>query len=195
LLIAKWLFAKCTFTTISPQTFQNVCANGHTEIAKWLYSTQPEINISANNDQAFRSACNRGNIHVAEWLLSIHPNINPLVIDKAFLRACEFNAMRTAVWLSSIDTKYFIETDDDDENITHYFIKRTLPIIKHPHPQKISTDDVNDPNCPICLECPVSIQTNCGHHYCQTCLTKHYYINTKCPLCRTEISSCYELEL
>jgi len=190
LLIAKWLYAKCNFDTISPHTFQNVCASGDLELAKWLYSNQPEINISADNDQSLRGACHRGNIHVAQWLLSIHPNVNPLVIDAAFLRACEFNAMRTAVWLSSIDPKYVIEMD---ENIINYFIKRTLPIIKNQ--KKKSKDDIDNHICPICMECPVSIQTNCVHNYCEMCLTKHYYHNTKCPLCRTEIIECYELEV
>lgn len=194
-MIAKWMHAKNHRLTISSQTFHLVCLRGHTEIAKWLFLKHPEMNVSAATvELSFRSACYRGHLDTAKWLLSIQPNMNSSVMDSVFLRACDYNNMPTARWLSVLNSKYVIETDDD-ENIIHYLIKRELPIIINQHRRINRGLDTDDNICPICLENAVSMQTNCLHNYCRQCLTTHYYNSITCPLCRTEITVCYELNM
>jgi ankyrin repeat protein len=198
-MIAKWLHAKKQTLTVSSQTFHLVCVQGHTEIAKWLVSKHFNMNVVsvATVELSFRGACYRGHLDTAKWLLSIQPNMNPSVVDSVFLRACDFNYLPTATWLSNLNSKYVVETDDD-ENIIHYLIKRELPIIKNEQQRRRNggLDAENEDNiCPICLENPVSMQTNCLHKYCRQCLITHYYYNITCPLCRTEITVCYELNM
>ncbi len=193
-MIAKWLHAKKQTLTVSSQTFHLVCVHGHTEIAKWLFSKHFAMNVSAATvELSFRGACYRGHLDTAKWLLSIQPNMNPTVLDSVFLRACDFNNLPTATWLCNLNSKYIIETDDD-ENIIRYVIKRELPLIKN-EPRRSLGQDEEDSVCPICLENAVSIQTNCLHDYCMPCLSTHFYNKTTCPLCRTEITFCYELNM
>jgi len=71
---------------------------------------------------------------------------------------------------------------------------------------KISMDELNVldvGNCPICYEKlqflkydekeekikpnPNVVTTQCGHSFCFTCLSKHFALKHKCPMCRTKI--------
>jgi hypothetical protein len=41
--------------------------------------------------------------------------------------------------------------------------------------------------CPICYE-KVEVETNCGHRFCEACITMHGEKNqTGCPCCRTAL--------
>ena len=48
---------------------------GHLEVAQWLLTVKPNIDISANNEYAFCCVCEYGHLEVAQWLLSIKPDI------------------------------------------------------------------------------------------------------------------------
>ena len=52
------------------QTFIRVCGNGHLEIAQWLLTLYPDMNISIESDLVFRYTCLRGQLHIAKWLLN-----------------------------------------------------------------------------------------------------------------------------
>jgi hypothetical protein len=51
--------------------FREACVFGHLEVAKWLLSVKPDINISANNEEPFRLACFARKLEVAKWLQSL----------------------------------------------------------------------------------------------------------------------------
>ena len=61
---------------INEEGFKWVCENGYLEIAKWLLTIKPDIDISADNKYAFTSVCENGHLEVAKWLLSIKPDID-----------------------------------------------------------------------------------------------------------------------
>jgi len=49
------------------------------------------------------------------------------------------------------------------------------------------TDSPSDV-CPICLDqCKTPCKTQCGHHFCSSCLTAACVVDERCPMCRTEI--------
>ena len=56
--------------------FRWACESGHLEVAKWLLSVKPDINISAQNEEAFSYACKKGHLEFAKWLLQMKPDIN-----------------------------------------------------------------------------------------------------------------------
>lgn len=68
--------------------FRIVCSNGHLELAKWLYTIYPKMDISYLNDYIFRHACSDGLLDVAQWIYEINPSCN--------LQACGNHAMRLA---------------------------------------------------------------------------------------------------
>ncbi|XP_062518992.1 TNF receptor-associated factor 6-like [Corticium candelabrum] len=44
--------------------------------------------------------------------------------------------------------------------------------------------------CPICqLACREPTLTQCGHHFCSSCMTLCLYRSASCPVCRTELQS------
>ena len=45
------------------------------EIAKWLLSVKPDIDISAKNDYAFHLACKNEHLEIAKWLQSLNPYV------------------------------------------------------------------------------------------------------------------------
>ena len=50
--------------------------------------------------------------------------------------------------------------------------------------------------CPICIDCNISVQTSCGHVFCDSCVQK--WFNTShdtCPYCRQTITHLKEVEI
>jgi len=50
-----------------------------------------------------------------------------------------------------------------------------------------------DDQCPVCMQLFLNpAVTPCGHYYCLDCLTQILEMESKCPLCRTEISNSFQ---
>jgi len=82
--------------------FQNACRTGNLKKAKKLLKTNPNINISANDECAFRWACVKGRLHVSQWLLSLR-YINISFCDEwAFRWACVNGHLNVAQWLLQV---------------------------------------------------------------------------------------------
>jgi len=95
--------------------FNWACSNGELEIAKWLVSVKPDIDISENNENAFNKACEYGYLELAKWLLLVKPDINISVDnEKAFCGACENNELEVAQWLLSVKPDINISIDCDN---------------------------------------------------------------------------------
>ena len=76
------------------------CKNGHLEVAQWLFSIKPDIDISADDDYVFFIVCRRGYLEMAKWLLSVKPDIYITNnINNAFKDACVYNRWEIVQWL------------------------------------------------------------------------------------------------
>ena len=76
------------------------CKNGHLEVAQWLFSIKPDIDISANNEYIFKEVISRGYLEMAKWLFSVKPDINITNnINNAFKNACVYNRWEIVQWL------------------------------------------------------------------------------------------------
>ena len=83
--------------------FRELCTAGKLEMAKWLLSVCPTINISDNEEVIFLNACESGKLELAKWLLSVCPTINISIRDEfAFRYACVYNHLHVAKWLLSV---------------------------------------------------------------------------------------------
>ena len=58
--------------------------------------------------------------------------------------------------------------------------------------EKSSSEKSRSDKCPICMEdlqnTNITI-TKCGHKFCHTCIDAHSYLNTECPLCRSNMGT------
>lgn len=76
------------------------------------------------------------------------------------------------------------DVEEEPINIQRYSL-----LFDNPEDNPDSNPDIE---CPICLEnieFSLINQTNCQHEFCHSCLLRHITTKTKCPLCRTEVST------
>jgi hypothetical protein len=178
--------------------FGCACANGHLEIANWLLTIKPAINISAKNEMAFRYACYYGYLEVAKWLLRIKPTIDISANNDYAFRGTFLNGrLEVAQWLQSLlPDKYKLVVENN--KIINYDVKRILPF--NADIKQLKYANKEELVCPICYDeyKQVDVQTNCGHNFCNTCITDYYNKcngGCKCPYCRQLITSFNKLEL
>jgi uncharacterized protein len=107
---------------INEEGFFWACENGHLEVAKWLLSVKPDIEISDSHwyysDEycPLDGACENGHLEVAKWLLSVKPDIDitdNFNNENAFWYACAGGHLEIAKWLLSINTDI---KNSDDQN-------------------------------------------------------------------------------
>jgi hypothetical protein len=73
------------------------------DIAQWLLSVKPDIDISVENEYAFTKTCENGHLDIAQWLLSVNPHTDISVENEyAFRWACENGHFSVAKWLLQI---------------------------------------------------------------------------------------------
>ncbi len=165
------------------KAFIKACTRRDIELAKWLLSIKPDINlkfISENNEQIFINCCDNDDFNMAQWLLSIKPNIDiGAQNDKAFKYACENNLnyksdnLELVQWLISLNPDKYKVTIENNK-VIDYFINKTIPLSKKVI--KINHMFKDDLICPICLDDSnqIDIQTNCGHKFCTGCISRIY---------------------
>ena len=82
------------------EAFCIACCYGYLEVAKWLLTQKPDIDIFAEYDYAFRFSCANGHFELAKWLLIQKPYINSSAkIEYAFSYACFNGYLEVAKWL------------------------------------------------------------------------------------------------
>lgn len=79
--------------------FRCACERGHLDVAQWLYSVKPELDISSAKNYAFRSAFIHGHLEVAQWLYSVKPDMDMVAFRDAFRHACDRGYLSMAQWL------------------------------------------------------------------------------------------------
>ena len=80
--------------------FRWACERGQLEVAQWLLSVKPDIDISSQHNYAFRFACCFGHLEVAQWLFSVKKTIGNK--EAAFRLACAKGHLNVAQWLLSV---------------------------------------------------------------------------------------------
>lgn len=50
------------------------------------------------------------------------------------------------------------------------------------------------PTCTICMDARSVVITSCGHLYCQECICSSARIQSRCPICRTDLHVAYDVE-
>lgn len=85
---------------IENKLFPNVCLLGKLNVAQWILSITPEINISKFAEGAFPGAVAEGRLDVAKWLLSVKPDID--ITAGAFRIALIHDHVEMAQWIFSV---------------------------------------------------------------------------------------------
>lgn len=51
--------------------FSFACMKGRLDVAKWILSENPDIDICFNENEAFEKACYSGNFDLVKWFLEV----------------------------------------------------------------------------------------------------------------------------
>lgn len=93
----------------------NCCIYNNLQVAKWLFTLQPNINISKNNEYIFRTTCINNYLDVAKWLYEIKPNININIDnDIIFITSCGYHNDKLCKWLYSINKNINISAQNEN---------------------------------------------------------------------------------
>ena len=111
------------------EIFRLACANGHLEVAQWLYKINPSLKILAKNEYAFQMACNGGHLLVAQWLYQVKSTPNILA---HFINACRNGHLEIVRWLYKIkhDKHDDIQNNPDKIYITLKSIHLILKVFE-----------------------------------------------------------------
>ncbi len=79
--------------TVYYDAFLGACTKGHLQIAQWLFTSKPNIDISFVHERAFIRACASGYLQIAQWLYNLRLEMdNPIDIsiddEIAFRASC-----------------------------------------------------------------------------------------------------------
>lgn len=163
--------------------FIQACSLGHLDVAKYIFSLKPTINIHARSDKAFMLACENGHIEIVKWFYQLEPDakINIHVgSDHLLHKACRRNHLKVVKFLYQLSLS-------QPDRFYHGVIKTSFNIsCKHGHLEisqfLYSTGEVNT-------------QTNSGDYldkiFHTSCLYNQSavaeWLTTLCPRYKVEI--------
>ena len=102
--VAQWIMSSIIAYDIN--AFIDLCINGELVLAKEVYSINPEIDISTDNECIFKIVCENGHLEMAKWLLSVKPDINISIDDNHALKYARKNGhMKLVSWLEMLNKK------------------------------------------------------------------------------------------
>ena len=130
--------------------FREACSNGHTDVAKWLLSIKPNINISALNNYTFRCACSNGHIDIVARFIELNPQ--KYVVEIINGKITSFQIIKTLNLLSET-----ISVNEIKECAICYIEQSNI------------ITNCNHEFCYQCLNSWYNINENCP--YCRTPLT------------------------
>lgn len=144
--IVKWLYLLKSDIIIDINTFQICCMNNFHQLAIWIYSIQPNIDITSNNHLAFRTVCDNEYTLLAEWFITIYPgysiyyDIDDEGIDYIIKRSLPIDTSKKIIHNEGdLCPICYHQNIDCQINCTHYFCLECLK--KHYNYRT---------NCPIC---------------------------------------------
>jgi hypothetical protein len=127
------------------------------------------------------------NIEMLDLLYLVNPNCFYTIRDTLFNNVCERNFLEVALWLVSVYPDRFVVIIEDHTILEYYIIK----ILFRSGVSEVQMIE----QCSICMIVDSDILTNCRHQFCYQCINYWYRTKTTCPICRSELSSCSQLEL
>jgi hypothetical protein len=161
------------------------CQNGHIQVAQWLFSIKPTLDISAENNYAFRMACQNGHIQVAQWLFSIKPTLDiSAKHEYAFRLACQNGHLEVAQWIQSLNPNKYVILHVENKKINYRIVQTLNKSNTILYKEQLDI-------CPICIETMCNLQTACNHTFCESCIQTWFNSNQykTCPYCRTCLSN------
>lgn len=184
--------------------FKVACAHGQLDVAKWIYSKIPEMDVSIDAEDPFRYACREGHLHIAKWLYEINPHIDASAcFYRPFKNACNNGHLDVAKWLY-----YTFPEIKNELNRTPSFIRNELygaetfpdvmdwlklinskSIKEIIYSQEVKRTSKTE-NCCICYE-TANIETSCGHFGCEDCFS--LIADHNCPYCRQFITDYFKI--
>lgn len=148
------------------------------ERAKWLYTREPHLNIdlTKDNDMLFRCLMDTVKQH--------------LFVTDTF-------AYDVVMWMQEVmSERYFIDTVrissvSPTTGDRQYYDMVSFEIRDGNWKKDVGVVTMSElENCLVCLETKVELQINCGHLFCDKCITQWKYQKGTCPCCRVAIVQC-----
>ncbi len=110
--------------------FCQACINGYLDVAKWLLTFKPDIDIGVYKNSPFHYACNFEHIEIAKLIYSLKPDVIKESGESAFHTACFNGNLELAKWIISIEPNLKIifnayegiENIDSDDNEVSTFV-------------------------------------------------------------------------
>ena len=190
--IAEWLLY--CIPTISIQynhneAFKNAVINNHYKVVLWLYTINSSIDISEDNYQLFTIACTEDFFDIAQLLHTAFDIDITINNDFIFRNLCKNNTLEMAMWFQTLLPDRYVLFYDEYGDIQDFNIIRNFEfsdtIVKKNTSQEI---------CPICYENNPNVITDCGHIFCQQCITIMYEKGTDtCSMCRHNIKQYHQI--
>lgn len=173
------MFPGAPFLTNDYETFRHVCEVGHAGVVTELVR---HFHIPVDVAQhGFDISCRAGNAGVMRTLYTHCVEIDPTRDDdKLFRDTCAANITDCAVLLRNMfPQKYGVVTELGD--IADWFVFDRVICIAEVVPKHVVEE-----TCPICLVSPCSVETACGHTFCNVCVASIAMRHNPeiCPLCR-----------
>lgn len=186
---------------------------GHVSVVHWILKTYPLFEQTLKWDTLFTILCGYNSYETIRFLHRKFSNhISTSQYQQGFVNACLNYQLLTAKWLlqitPSIDVTvnhhHIIRTIDTDNTDCHEIIKWLVSL--YPDVYEIIVDEnqnwivkinlrmnvipeieLRDEMCVICYE-QATVQTNCRHCHCETCVKKAYELSPLCSFCRIPVT-------
>ena len=135
------------------------------QLAEYVYSTKPEINLKVlNNVSLYNSIDVHTPNNIYKWLKTIGRNNSyeiKFTSERELIVIDELNILGEPVLINDLDFHV---------------------------PTNISTDLLNSETneCVLCLEFTNDVMLNCTHKFCSHCIRNWIRKNRSCPVCRNE---------
>lgn len=158
--LIQWWYDEVKDTKCLDEVFQHACEKNNSLLADRIFSLLPDFDLTKNDDQFFTDVIHTNNVVMAEWFARVRPDRYEVVIHP-IVSTGRFSSRFVGLEISS------------------YLIKRMQMPRIIPNFAEL---------CAICYD-DANVESNCGHYFCQSCLSQWRCQHVNCPYCRQTINS------
>lgn len=178
--IAQWIHSMIGSKLDLERAFFDAICGDQCEVADWLLSLKPDMDISRENDFYFRRSCAYGLFRMAQWIFEKRPNVNIAFNNyDAFREACLGGYTNIIEWLLTI-----FPTISLNKKLDKYLTMIPIHILQVAKNRSL----VEYSDCIICETNKADFTISCSHQFCHECIFKWAKIGGSCPICRSELS-------